>query len=447
MSRTLTHCFRIALLVGALGAWFAPSAWASFSITATPGNGQVKLDWPDVATADFYDVYRDGQWVQYVHGPTSTWTNTGVTNNTTYRYQVRAYEYTGGGGSALVDISAYADSTPGKGFGCFDFTTLTAGARPPACWRPFADSSPFNRRIPASPTLAGNSANIVAYMTAQNPSKLASNTGGYDWSHATYFAKSTDPSYTIHCTENWGTCEPEGLSYKIPAQAKPAGWLSSDPGMDRHLSVVQPNGTTLDLWQADTPSGSGGTLDASWGGVSDVADDGLGSNANAGHYGGIAGQIRAEELAAGSINHALFAITPCTNGKVFPAGGFAHQCGAANAPPNGSRLQLNMTEAEINALAVPAWKKTILHALRTHGMIVGDTGGGSDGFGLQFESGAVYRSFGAAEAIDTWAIANSVPSWYDSGIGRTLHIFDLAPGVSWSTKLRVIAPCISDGTC
>jgi hypothetical protein len=161
----------------------------------------------------------------------------------------------------------------------------------------------------------------------------------------------------------------------------------------------------------------------------------------------MAGQIRAEELAAGSINHALFAVTPCTNGAVHPAVGTGYQCGATDAPPNGSRLQLDMTEAEIEALAVPAWKKTVLHALRVYGLIIGDTGGGSSGFGLQFESGAVYRSFAVPEAIDSWAIANGVPSWYDAALGRTLHIFDLAPGVSWSTELRVVAPCVSDGTC
>ena len=422
------------------------AASATFTVTATPGERQVRLDWPDVVRSGFYDVYRNEEWVQYVETPTSTWTDRAVTNRTTYRYVVRAYEWTGGGSYRLIDTSGWVDSIPGDGLACFNYTTLRAGERPPACWRPFGDSSPFNRKIEASPPLYANSARNVAYITANPPGKLVSNTGGYDWNHANYFAKSTDPSYRIHCTEEWGTCEPEGLSFYIPAQAKPAGWLETEE-MDRHLSVVQPNGNIVDLWQADTPSGRGGTLNASWGGVSNIATSGTGSTATAGQFSGLAGVIRAEELAAGSINHALFAVTPCTNGRVFPAGGLAYECGAAEAPPNGARLQLDMTEAQINELSVPAWKKTILHALHTYGMIIGDTGGGTNGFGLQFESGAVYRSYELAEAIDTWAIANSVPSWYEEAMERTVHIFDLAPGVNWASELRVVGPCVSSGTC
>ncbi len=35
-----------------------------------------------------------------------------------------------------------------------------------------------------------------------------------------YWSRSTDPLYTIHCTENWGTCEIEGMQIRIPAGAR-----------------------------------------------------------------------------------------------------------------------------------------------------------------------------------------------------------------------------------
>ncbi len=452
--KTHSRRFTAALLGAAILALCAAApAAATYTLTLTPQHEKVVLTWPDVAGPNgFYDVYRNGNWYQYVHGPATGWTDTNVTNGVTYEYQVEAYEYINGGASNVyVDSSTTEEVTPpGVGFGCFDLGDLATGERPPACWRPFADSSPFNRKIPASPTLHPNSADIIDYMSNNDPpAKLASNTGGVenDWGHANYFAKSTDPSYTIDCTESWGVCEPETGSYRIPEDAVPAG----DPtelGMDRHLSVAQPNNsTTLDLWQSDVPSGLGGTLDAVWGGVSELDGSGLGSNATAAMFGSFAGVIRAQEMEAERIDHALFAVVPCTEDYVYPAGKTAYECNDADAPPNGARLQLNMTEGEIEGLSVPRWKKTILHALREYGMIVGDTGGGNASFGLQFESGMVDRAFGNPEQMDQYAISESVPSWYNASTGRTEHVFDLAPGVDWWNELRVVGTCVSYGNC
>jgi len=334
-------------------------------------------------------------------------------------------------------------------FACFDLADLDQGERPPACWRPFADDSPFNRPIPASPPLDPSSEQIVSFLSLYGgPANLVSGGGGSssDFSHANYFADWDDPVYTIHCTNDWGTCEPEGKQFRIPAAALPAGHESGDTGLDHHLSVAQPDGVTLDLWQAQIPSGDGGTLDASWGGLAEIAGDGLGSNATAAMFSGFAGTIRAEELAAGQIDHALFAVVPCTTGHVYPAGQSASECGASDAPPNGARLQLDMTGAEIDALAVPAWKKTILRALSRYGMIVGDTGG-SGAFGLQFESGIVDRAYGRRERIDRYALAAGVPERRNDDTGRLEHVFELDDGVDWAGRLRVVDPCVSAGTC
>jgi len=342
-----------------------------------------------------------------------------------------------------------APNDDSRGFGCFDLSELAPGERPPACWRPFADSSPFNREIPSSPPLAPTSADVVSFMTLYGgPASMTSNGGGSetDYSHANYFAHSDDPLYTVHCTNDWGRCEPEGDTFRIPSAAAPAGHESADSGMDHHMSVVQPDGTTLDLWRAETPSGDGGTLDAAWGGLSEIDGDGLGSNATAAMFGGFAGTIRAEELAAGKIDHALFAVVPCTAGHVYPADQSAAECGASDAPPNGARLQLDMSDAEIDALDVPRWKKTVLRAAQRYGMIVGDTGG-SGAFGLQFESGMVDRAYGRPERIDRYAIAAGLPVRRDEASGRVEHVFDLDADVDWSQNLRVVDPCVSAGTC
>ena len=50
----------------------------------------------------------------------------------------------------------------------------------------------------------------------------------------------------------------------------------------------------------------------------------------------------------------------------------------------GARLQLAMSSAEIDALSVPRWKKTILRAMARYGLFLGDTGG--DAWGIELQS-------------------------------------------------------------
>jgi hypothetical protein len=102
-----------------------------------------------------------------------------------------------------------------------------------------------------------------------------------------------------------------------------------------------------------------------------------------------------------------------------------------------------MTEAEINALAIPEWKKVVLRALRRYGMFVGDTGG--PGFQIQAESGSSFTSFGAEDPWVTLGRQYKVPSWGSSG-ART-YSFDLRGAVDWAEHLRVVDPCVSQRTC
>ena len=47
------------------------------------------------------------------------------------------------------------------------FGSFSLGNWPPACWRPYGPSSPFNTPIHANPRLAPESAAIVAYMRSR----------------------------------------------------------------------------------------------------------------------------------------------------------------------------------------------------------------------------------------------------------------------------------------
>jgi hypothetical protein len=154
-------------------------------------------------------------------------------------------------------------------------------------------------------------------------------------------------------------------------------------------------------------------------------------------------------MQAGVIDHALFAAVKCTsNTSVYPAqpGTTGNDCqdfGLSNtdAPAMGARVQLNMSDAEIDALPVPQYRKVILRALARYGFIIGDTNGGNATWGVQGESGASYTSFGLA---DPWAaVAQSAGLAPFNG---SAYAFDISTGVDW-TRLRVLDACVSQGNC
>jgi hypothetical protein len=325
-------------------------------------------------------------------------------------------------------------STCTPGFGSFGI-----GRWPSSCWRPYGSSSPFNQPLPANPAvLPGGAAVIERMLGFGTPGNLVAGTADTvdDYGHPSYYSQPTDPWFTIHCTEPWGTCPIEGMRIQIPDAARPAG------GSDAHMAVIdQRQGWEYDFWDVTNKPGGGGTIDIGWGGRTSTAGDGLGSNATAAHFGLQAGIIRAQELESGQIDHALFMTVKCTTGGyVYPAGGGGARCSdPTNAPAGGMRVQLNYTDAEIDALAVPDWKKTILRALARYGAFIGDTGG--PGIGFEFESGSTYTSFGYQDEMVTFAQTQPGVTVYN---GR--FVFNLAAGVDW-TRLRIIDPCVTAHTC
>jgi hypothetical protein len=271
-----------------------------------------------------------------------------------------------------------------------------------------------------------------------------------DYGHPTYYSRRSDPRYRIHCIV-YACPKVEGRRVRIPARARPAG------GRDGHMTVVDQAGRwEYDFWQVRTKPlpGRGGTIVISSGGRTRIGTpdaNGLGSQASAAAWGLLGGLIRAPELAAGRIDHALLFATRCDNGRyVYPAGGLGRACAAlgqanANAPPMGARFQLDMSEPEIDALRVPAWKKAILRALARYGMYLGDTGGGF----LAFESGSTYTSFGYRDPMEAFAQGHvkegDISTWVSSG-GKRRYALDVRSGVPWN-RLRVINPCVSRRSC
>jgi hypothetical protein len=334
-------------------------------------------------------------------------------------------------------------SSPGTGSGWDGFG---GSSIPGANWRPYASTSPFNQRTEGATVDPDSAAIVKTVLSWSLPGNLVGGDAetSEDWGHPAFYAEPGDPVYTLQATEPWGNNSLNGMRIAIPANARPSG------SEDAHMTVVTSEGWEYDFWHTQTPPVGGGTLTFGWGGRTRIDGSGLNSGGTASGFGSLAGMIRAPELAAGHINHALFIVLRCTaqgtsfgygaathvgtSSYVYPAddGGDACPAGETNAPPLGTRFMLAMSDAQIQALAVPAWKKTILTALAHYGGYAGDTGG--PGFAFMFESSTSDTALGLPDPLVTFAKANDLPTWE----GR--YVFNVASGVEWEKYLRVLTP-------
>jgi hypothetical protein len=322
---------------------------------------------------------------------------------------------------------------------------------PCASWRPYGEASPFNRRLPPSPRLEPNSAAIVAKTLGwgNHPYFWGGTAGsGDDWANAVYYSRRSDPVFTIHCWR-YACPELEGRRIHIPQRAEPARSL------DGHMAVVdQANFLEYDFSRAGPLPRGGGRLEIASGGATPIGTpeaDGRFGDSTASLLGLLGGIIRPAELEAGQIEHALITGVYCSGGSVYPAG---HNTGrlcsslgisGADAPKIGQHLYLAISDAEIDALPAPAWRKAILRAYAHYGAFVGDTTGPGGNLGIAAESTQSWLSFGRPDPWVTLGRRYELPSSEAGGVLR--YLFDARPGVDWASRLRVLDPCVSRGSC
>lgn len=368
--------------------------------------------------------------------------------------------------------SVYADDTASNGQALLLTTngTATKQASTPAaarlevrakgCWRPYADSSPFNQPLPATPRISANSSNIVSRLLGFGSVQhvVAGQAGTKDdYAAPVYYSRSTDPLFTIHCTR-YACPSIEGTQIRIPQSAQASG------GPDAHMIVIdQATGWEYDLYKycwsncansnvRTLPQG-GRDVYVGSGGKTLIAGSGAGlsgGGATAANFGRFAGIIRPPEwqeatMAKSAIDHALYMVAYCDDATyVYPANKSGRSRASinlpnTNAPLMGTRFQLNYTETEINALGVPEWKKVLLRAMARYGLYFGDTGSGS--WAIQAESGSSYTSFGYEDLLITFAKSQPGVILYNDQ-----YVFKVHDGVDWS-RLRVIDPCVTQKTC
>jgi hypothetical protein len=86
----------------------------------------------------------------------------------------------------------------------------------------------------------------------------------------------------------------------------------------------------------------------------------------------LAGLARYNEVAHGSIDHALRFTAPCTAAAyVYPARHFASTCGGPWRPPMGLRVRL---KSSVNISHLPHQARVVAKALKRYGMILADNG-------------------------------------------------------------------------
>lgn len=317
---------------------------------------------------------------------------------------------------------------------------------PPACVPFYSPSSFFNTPLPATPTVASNSATIMSFYASSyngfvgmGTLNLGDPNSSSVYGHPIYFGRAQDPVFTLHCLNDsmWGTCSIEGAQVHIPDGAQPAG------GTDAHLGVIdQTNGNEYDMWQAQRAAIDGGSLDCTYGGMSPFVGPGftMGTgDATASHANLAAGLIRSEELIAGRIDHVLFGTVACCNGTTVGAsktyGGICDtMCANGQGGALGQVYMLNMTDAEIDALGKSPAGTAILKAMAHYGIVDGDEN--AWGFLLNAVTPSFSRtSVGGTDPIVAWAQAQGLPS--DGSGGYTL---DYGSGIDWATKLVALAP-------
>jgi len=262
---------------------------------------------------------------------------------------------------------------------------------PPPTVRPYFTTADWHWAPIASPSVDPNSAAIVRELA--NGKHIANLV---EFGVTLRVADSTTPRYRVSFAYagEWGP-HPFG-SDTVPI---PKG-TPVPPGSDGHLCIVDPaRNAVYSFWQARYNAG-GDTWSAGWGAKVALDGDGretLGSSTGAG-ISRYACVIRASEIAAGDIPHALFFSTNMAARRVFrfPATKTdgANMAGVATPIPEGARVQLD-PHIDVDALpGITRGERTVARALQRYGAYCGDNGGARMAFLFEYTTSDAYRKAG-----------------------------------------------------
>ncbi|MEZ4668109.1 MAG: hypothetical protein R3E39_09345 [Anaerolineae bacterium] len=230
----------------------------------------------------------------------------------------------------------------------------------------FPADNAWNADVSAYP-IHPNSAAYIASINSTNNKFLHADFGeNPDYGIPYVVVDGSQPKVPITFTAYGDESDPG--PYPIPPNAPVEG------GSDRHVLVA--DGQNCMLYELFVAEYNGTGWNADSGAAFNLLSNALRplgwTSADAAGLPILPGLVRYDEVAAGSINHALrFTVSQSQRAFILPATHFASSSTSANLPPMGLRLRL---KASYDISGFSGQSRVILEALKKYGMIVADNG-------------------------------------------------------------------------
>jgi hypothetical protein len=233
--------------------------------------------------------------------------------------------------------------------------------------------NPWNQPVDRLPVAKG-SAGLVASIGLSAPVHPDFGSGLYDGAPIGIpYAVVSGHTRRVPVTFQYAS-ESDGHRYPLPPGVPIEGGRASTG--DRHVIVVDRDSCLdYELFSA-YPHDGGRRWTAGSGAIFNLRSNHLRpagwTSADAAGLPILPGLARYDEVARGSINHALRFTAPCTApAYVYPARHFAASCGHGLYPPMGLRVRL---KANVNVSTLPYQARIVAQALKRYGMILADNG-------------------------------------------------------------------------
>ena len=238
---------------------------------------------------------------------------------------------------------------------------------------PFPGDNLWNTDISALP-VDPNSANIINFIGSTvtlhpdfGAGQIKNQTIGIPYQIVAGTQAKVNVTFGLYADESDPGPEPIAANALIEGYPKPGNG-------DRHVLVLDKDGCWLyELFNASVKNGKWSADQASiWDMTIDDQRPYTWTSADAAGLPVFVGLARYDEVAAGTINHALrFTVPTSQRAFVLPATHWASTNTSTSAPPMGTRLRL---KASFNISGFPADDQVILTALKKYGMILADNG-------------------------------------------------------------------------
>jgi hypothetical protein len=235
--------------------------------------------------------------------------------------------------------------------------------------RVFPADNAWNEDVSTRPELASSTI-YVASISASRDKLHADFGGGGEYGIPFTVVGASEPQRPVDYTAYGDESDPG--PFPIPPNAPVEGGAASDG--DRHVIALQQGSCKLfelyrAFWRGDHWDADSG---ARWDLTSNALRPAGWTSADAAGLPILPGLVRYDEVASGSVNHALrFTVQRTQKGYVLPATHWASSSTDASLPPMGLRLRLR---ADYDISHFTGQSRVILEALKKYGMIVADNG-------------------------------------------------------------------------